>query len=383
MRALRYTTRSGISVIRTVSRVSYRKGLKSLLRDLDTCRGAYLSSGYEYPGRYSRWDIATIRPPLEIVARDREIEFRPLNLRGEMLAQILLPALEGHPHWESFGRYGPGLRGRLKPLPALFPEEERSKQPSAFSILRTLIEEFRHPQDSRLALIGAFGYDLLFQFEPIARRLPRSGHKDLHLFLADDIYFMDRKKEQIERYQYDFERDEFSTLALARAGDPVPRPKTAEGAPGAIVSDHTPEEYMANVQTVREGMRRGDYYEVVLRQTFRAPYSGKASKLFERMQQASPSPYEFLLQLGEEQLVGASPEMFVRIEGDRVETCPISGTARRTGDPLKDAQAIRELLDSTKEESELTMCTDVDRNDKSRVCVPGSVKVIGRRLIES
>jgi anthranilate synthase len=75
--------------------------------------------------------------------------------------------------------------------------------------------------------------------------------------------------------------------------------------------------------------------------------------------------------------------MFVRVEGARVETCPISGTAQRTGDPLRDADNIRELLDSRKEESELTMCTDVDRNDKSRVCEPGSVKVIGRRLIES
>jgi len=75
--------------------------------------------------------------------------------------------------------------------------------------------------------------------------------------------------------------------------------------------------------------------------------------------------------------------MFVRVEGDRVETCPIAGTARRTGDPLRDADSIRELLNSTKEESELTMCSDVDRNDKSRVSIPGSVKVIGRRLIES
>src|SRR6266487_4424672 len=75
--------------------------------------------------------------------------------------------------------------------------------------------------------------------------------------------------------------------------------------------------------------------------------------------------------------------MFVRVEGQRVETCPISGTAQRTGDPLRDADNIKELLQSTKEESELTMCTDVDRNDKSRVCEPGTVKVIGRRLIES
>ena len=99
---------------------------------------------------------------------------------------------------------------------------------------------------------------------------------------------------------------------------------------------------------------------------------GKASELFQRVQRASPSPYEFLLQFGEEQLVGASPEMFVRVEGQRVETCPISGTAQRTGDPMRDAENIRELLKSAKEESELTMCTDVDRNDKSRVCEPGT-----------
>jgi anthranilate synthase len=383
MRVYRYTTPRGVEVHRTASRVPFRNGLglRHLLRQLDTRRGFYLSSGYEYPGRYSRWDVASVCPPMEIVARDRQVEFRPLNLRGEMLAQILYPVLASHPHWESFEAARGMLSGRLQPLPKLFPEEERSKQPSVFSILRALIEEFGAEKNSRLGLVGAFGYDLLFQFEPIEKRLPRDGHKDLHLFFCDDIYLMDRKKEQIERFEYDFERESVSTLALARDGAEIPPPVARPPAP--ISCDHTPEEYMANVETVRQGMRRGDYFEVVLRQTFSTPYSGKASELFERVQQASPSPYEFLLQFGEEQLVGASPEMFVRVEGRRVETCPISGTAPRTGDPLRDAENIRTLIDSAKEESELTMCTDVDRNDKSRVSVPGSVRVIGRRLIES
>jgi anthranilate synthase len=65
-----------------------------------------------------------------------------------------------------------------------------------------------------------------------------------------------------------------------------------------------------------------------------------------------------------------------------VETCPISGTIRRGADALEDAQNIKTILSDPKEESELTMCTDVDRNDKSRICVPGSVRVIGRRQIE-
>jgi len=382
MQKLIYKTPGGISVTRQTSSIPFHKGLGQLLDKLDRYRGIYLSSGYEYPERYSRWDVASICPPIEIVASGRDIAFNPLNARGEALCKMLFGLLESHPHWEKFGFEGAALRGQLKPLPALFPEEERSKQPSAFSILRALIEEFQSELDNRLALVGAFGYDLLFQFDPVELKLPRHvHHKDLQLFLCDDIYYMDRKKEQIERFRYDFELGDLSTAGLARTGKQARRsPKRPVN---DIESDHQPEEYMAKVETVREGMRQGDYYEVVLRQTFQANYSEGAAALFRRIQKASPSPYEFLLQLGDEQLIGASPEMFVRVEGGRVETCPISGTARRTGDPLRDADNIRELLNSTKEESELTMCTDVDRNDKSRVSIPGSVKVIGRRLIES
>src|SRR5258708_3302865 len=200
MREYRYTTPHGIEVTRTASKTNFRKGLRHLLRDLDQHRGIYLSSGYEYPGRYSRWDIASTCPPLEIVAWDRRVEFRPLNQRGVAITRLLQPVLAGHPHWDSLAFDSDILKGRLKPLPELFSEEERSKQPSAFSVLRALIEEFRGEEDSRLGLIGAFGYDLLFQFEPIEKQIPRNGHKDLHLFLCDEIWYMDRTKEQIERY---------------------------------------------------------------------------------------------------------------------------------------------------------------------------------------
>jgi len=381
MPALSYRTPHGILVSRASSKLPYRQGLSRFLRELDEIRGLYLSSGYEYPGRYSRWDIVSVRPPLELVGFQRNVMFRPLNDRGVAINRMLAPVLRDHPHWDDFREDNGTLHGTLKPMPKLFPEEERSRQPSIFSILRALTREFRSEHDDKLAFAGAFGYDLLFQFEPLPLRLARTSRKDLQLFLCDDIIYMDRKKEQIERFSYEFEWNGISTAGLERTGERIAPPPARE--PGPIVSDHTPAEYMANVDTVREGMRRGDYYEVVLRQKFQTAYSGKASELFLRMQRANPSPYEFLIQFGDEQLVGASPEMFVRVEGERVETCPISGTARRTGDPLQDEKNIRALLTSTKEESELTMCTDVDRNDKSRVCEPGTVKVIGRRLIEA
>ena len=380
MPVLQYQTPHGLGVSRRAARLPYGRGLTRFLRDLDKHRGVYLSSGYEYPGRYSRWDIVCIRPPLEIIGFQRDVTFRPLNERGVRLNHMLAKVLQQHPHWESFHEEGGTLQGRLRPMSGVFSEEERSKQPSIFSVLRALIAEFRNAADDKLALAGAFGFDLLFQFEPIPLRLPRDTRKDLQLFLCDDIIYMDRKRETIDRYSYDFEYEGLSTSGLERTGETVPR--TPKRKPAAITSDHTREEYMANVEKVRQGMARGDYYEVVLRQAFKTTYSGKATDLFRRMQQANPSPYEFLLQLGDEQLVGASPEMFVKVEGSRVETCPIAGTVRRTGDPIEDEKNIRELLNSKKEESELTMCTDVDRNDKSRVCVPGTVRVIDRRLIE-
>ncbi len=79
-------------------------------------------------------------PPLEIIAAGRDVTFRPLNARGSAINKMLAPVLHSHPHWDSFREEHGSLFGTLKPLPPLFPEEERSKQPSAFSVLRALLE---------------------------------------------------------------------------------------------------------------------------------------------------------------------------------------------------------------------------------------------------
>jgi anthranilate synthase len=180
------------------------------------------------------------------------VTFRPLNERGAAINRMLATVLRDHPHWDDFREENGTLHGTLKPMPKLFPEEERSKQPSVFSILRALTREFRNENDDKLAFAGAFGYDLLFQFEPIPLRLPRDRRKDLQLFLCDDIIYMDRKREQIERFTLRVRtRRRFDARPRAH-GERVPAPVRK---PGPITSDHTPEEYMANVETVREGMR--------------------------------------------------------------------------------------------------------------------------------
>src|SRR5271165_7606489 len=93
-----YITPHGITVARTASKLPYRKGFGRFLRELDRYRGIYLSSGYEYPGRYSRWDIVSVRPPLELVSFQRDVEFRPLNDRGVAINRMLAGFLKDHPH---------------------------------------------------------------------------------------------------------------------------------------------------------------------------------------------------------------------------------------------------------------------------------------------
>ena len=272
------------------------------------------------------------------------MEFRPLNARGaDDRSRCCTPCSAGHPHWDEFGFAGGVLAGRLKPLPALFPEEERSKQPSAFSILRALIEEFRGEEDSRLGLVGAFGYDLLFQFEPIEKKLPRArpqGPAPVPL----RRHLVHGPQEGADRalpVRFRARRRLHRGPGPRRRGDRR-RPPARPPAPSSPTTRR--KSTWRTWRRCAKACAAATTTKWCCARPSARRTRGKASDLFERVQRASPSPYEFLLQFGDEQLVGASPEMFVRVEGQRVETCPISGTAQRTGDPLRDADNIRELL---------------------------------------
>lgn len=179
-----------------------------------------------------------------------------------------------------------------------------------------------------------------------------------------------------------------STQGIERTvGEGTPFCTRTELPAGIKSREYEEGEFAKLVDEAKKKFARGDLFEAVLSQTFREPCNVPASIIFQRLQERNPSPYGFQINLGSnESLVGASPEMFVRVErnakGMRVETCPISGTIRRGKNALEDAENIRTILTDPKEESEITMCTDVDRNDKSRICEHGSVQVIGRRQIE-
>jgi anthranilate synthase len=376
-----FETRGGITIHRSVRAVDGGPLLEQLIDRLDTQRGLLLASSYEYPGRYTRWDWGFTRPPLAMEAHGRAFRVTAENERGHVLLEALRPVLETCPAVASLEAQPGRLEARVSEPSGYFPEEERSKQPSVFSLLRACVDCFASDADPHLGLYGAFGYDLAFQFEPVRLRHERpEDQRDLVLYLPDEFLMVDHRKQTALVAHYEFEVDGRSTRGLERSGPEQPfRGRLEVERP----CDHAPGEYADVVRLAREAFHKGDLFEVVPGQTFFEPCPAPPSELFRRLRERNPAPYGFLVNLGnDEHLVAASPEMYVRVEGRRVETCPISGTIPRGEDPLADAENIRKLLNSAKDESELTMCTDVDRNDKSRICEPGSVHVIGRRQIE-
>ena len=376
-----YHTRGGVTVYRAVDDLPVAGTIEPVLDALDGSRGALFASSYEYPGRYTRWDMGFVNPPLAVVCRGLEFRISALNARGCLLLPALAAAVGRLPAVAAFATDDAGLTGTIVPSVERFPEEERSRQPSVFSLLRAVVELFSSTAEPHLGLYGAFGYDLAFQFEPVALRLERpADQRDLVLYLPDEIIVVDHRRERATRRRYEFEIDGRSTHGMPRDGAHRAYAGRPDVAPRC---DHRPGEYAEGVAVAKQAFVRGDLFEVVPGQTFAEGCAASPAELFRRLRERNPSPYGFLINLGEDEyLVGASPEMYVRVEGRRVETCPISGTIARGQDAIADADRIRELLTSQKDESELTMCTDVDRNDKSRICEPGSVRVIGRRQIE-
>ena len=376
-----YTTQGGIHVSRSAVEMEMEDATESVLSCLDSQRGGLLASSYEYPGRYKRWAIGFVNPPLELVTRDRNFTLKALNERGKVLLSYLAERLDPHPQLQDVSLEDDHLVGSIQETTEFFAEEERSKQPSAFSVVREISQAFYSNEDENLGLYGAFSYDLVFQFETIAKHRDRPADgRDLVLYLPDEIFVVDYYLQQAHRYQYEFATEHCSTQGIPRTGEWIDY-RGARSTPERE-SDHLPGEYAEKVTKALEYFRRGDLFEVVPSQNFYRSCEASPTNLFRTLQQINPSPYGFLLNLGGEYLIGASPEMFVRVDGKYVETCPISGTIARGADAIADADRIRLLLNSDKDAAELTMCTDVDRNDKSRICEPGSVKVIGRRQVE-
>ncbi len=376
-----HVTDGGIVVERVRKQIAYKGAIDAAINGLNSCRGAVFSSNYEYPGRYTRWDTAITNPPVAITANGRHMRIEAMNERGTVLLHAIDGAVSALSEVTILSRNDARIELQVAEPDGVFSEEERSRVPSVFTVLRAIVALFFSEEDSNLGLYGAFGYDLAFQFDPVKQHLKRpDDQRDLVLFIPDEITIVDHYSARAWVDVYEFTVGDETTIGRSCESEEtifVPAPEQPSR------GDHVPGEYAELVERAKASFKCGDLFEVVPGQVFYEKCTSQPSDIFRRLKSTNPSPYSFFINLGEsEYLVGASPEMFVRVSGRRIETCPISGTIKRGEDAISDSEQILKLLNSKKDESELTMCSDVDRNDKSRVCEPGSVRVIGRRQIE-
>src|SRR6201994_1489232 len=376
-----YRTRGGLVVSRAVEQFTGGASrLDTLIELLDRRRGVVLSSGTTVPGRYESFDLGFSDPPLVLETSGVNFAIQALNPRGEVLIAFLGDTLRD-PCVVISEKSATRLAGHIVRGAAPVDEDQRTRRASVMSLVRDLVAALGANDDPMLGLYGAFAYDLVFQIEDLVQKRPREkDQRDIVLYVPDRLLAYDRATGRGVVLSYDFAWNGKSTQGLPRETSESVYTKTDRQG----FSDHAPGEYQATVETARAAFARGDLFEAVPGQLFGEPCERSPAEVFQRLCRINPSPYGALMNLGDgEFLVSASPEMFVRSDGRRVETCPISGTIARGADAIGDAEQIRQLLNSEKDEFELNMCTDVDRNDKARICVPGTIKVLARRQIET
>jgi anthranilate synthase component I len=219
-------------------------------------------------------------------------------------------------------------------------------------------------------VVGYLAYDHVARLEPTVP-LPAGEHDlpESRFLVADVLVRFDHVSGTADVLVGD--RD---AVEDALAG-PAPEPEPGRGAAGALRRSPDRESYEASVRAAQEHIRRGDAFQIVLSQRAERPTSASALDLYRALRRVNPSPYLFLLELDGLALVGSSPETLVKVEGRRASLNPIAGTTSPgEGDAAR-------LLASDKDRAEHVMLVDLGRNDLSRACVPGSVRV--ERFLEA
>jgi anthranilate synthase component I len=214
-------------------------------------------------------------------------------------------------------------------------------------------------------VVGYLGYDHVARLEPTVR-LPADGpdYPESLFVVAHTLVRFDHLAGVAEVLAGDV--DEIA----ARLAGPLEEPRAGSGhAGGPIRRFLSREAYERAVLTAKEHIRAGDAFQIVLSQRAERPTSATPVAIYRALRRVNPSPYLFLLELGDLSLIGSSPETLVKLEGARASVNPIAGTTKPgEGDEER-------LLASEKDRAEHVMLVDLGRNDLSRVCRPGTVRV--------
>jgi anthranilate synthase component 1 len=242
--------------------------------------------------------------------------------------------------------------------------------------------------------VGYIGYDTVKFFEKIPDlSKPSLGMPDVFLILADTLLIFDNLKQTIKvlfnvhtegkdlREAYTEAEDRIAAIigelkqGTVLQGRISTRKKEDVSPEAAFSSNFRKEDFLGAVTAAKEFIKAGDIFQVVMSQRFEKPSDTPPFEIYRTLRVINPSPYMYYLDTGEAQIIGSSPEILVRVEGDRITLRPIAGTRRRGETEEQDLALEEELKKDPKEIAEHVMLVDLGRNDVGRVAEVGSVKV--------
>jgi len=248
--------------------------------------------------------------------------------------------------------------------------------------------------------VGYIAYDAAQWFEPALRddhTQPLDSPTDAVWMFFRTVIAFDRVKQRLEIVSVVFTEEaggshdrlrQLYDAAVARTKEleqtifettstPPPKfqPRTEPAVNISLQSNWTRRAFEDAVRQIKEHIAAGDCYQVVLSQRFSAKFSGEPLQIYRALRAINPSPYMFYLRIGDEAVVGASPEMLVRCHGQRLDYRPIAGTRKRGATETEDWMLGEDLKSDEKEIAEHMMLVDLGRNDLGRVSDYGSVKV--------
>jgi anthranilate synthase component I len=321
---------------------------------------------------------------------------------------FLLESVEGGAKWGRYSFIGVApeqvvtSKGSMVSLERPGGPSEYRSVTDPFSVVRDLLRRYRPvplrglPRFSG-GLVGYLAYDMVRFFE----RLPEEttddlGHPDMYLMLTDTLVVFDNVKQTIQVISHALVEDgadrrrayETACVKIERL---IERLRGAARVPGAlpvprevprVQSNLAPEDYQAAVRQAKEYVFAGDIIQVVLAQRFQCPQHADPFNIYRCLRTINPSPYMFFLRVGGLAVLGASPEVMVRLEGRELTVRPIAGTRPRGKEDRQDAELERELRADPKEIAEHIMLVDLGRNDVGRVARVGTVAVTEQMVVE-
>ncbi len=243
-------------------------------------------------------------------------------------------------------------------------------------------------------LVGYFGYDTVRYIErrlAATRKKDELGTPDILLLVSEEIAIVDNLSGKLTLVVYAEPGKTGAFQASARAAEAIarancasrrPSPLTCAGRREPAVSGFGEAAYHKAVERAKHYIFEGDIMQVVPSQRLSKPFRASPLALYRALRTINPSPYMYYFDFGGFHVVGASPEILARLEGDTVTVRPIAGTRRRGATPAEDAALEKELLADEKERAEHLMLVDLGRNDAGRVAQTGSVKVTEQMIVE-